>query len=213
RANIYAKKFQQEKNSAFVKGDFMRMPFEENTFDAVYAIEATCHAPVLEGVYSQMYRVLKPGGYFAIYEWCLTDKFDEKNELHRKLALDIEHGDGIAKLFSTEVALQAAKNAGFEIEVASDLAHETTIGNEIPWYADLDAGLISFSGLQAFARSQIGRVFTSNAVKALEKVGIAPAGTSQVQDVLMTASDGLVGGAKLEIFTPMYLIVGRKPLN
>ncbi|ORX69203.1 sterol 24-C-methyltransferase [Linderina pennispora] len=213
RANIYAKKNQQEHLSTFVKGDFMHMPFEENSFDAVYAIEATCHAPKLEGVYSQMYKVLKPGGYFAIYEWCLTDKFDENNELHKKVALEVEHGDGIAKLFSTDVALQAAKNAGFEIEIASDLAHETTVGNEIPWYADLDCGLINFNGIQGFARSQIGRVFTSNAVKLLEKIGIAPQGTVQVQDVLMTASDGLVAGAKLEIFTPMYLIVGRKPLN
>ncbi|KAJ2284777.1 Delta(24)-sterol C-methyltransferase, partial [Coemansia sp. RSA 2706] len=64
-----------------------------------------------------------------------------------------------------------------------------------------------------FARSQVGRIFTTNAVKLLEKVGIAPKGTVQVQEVLSTAADGLVDGAKMEIFTPMYLIVGRKPLN
>ncbi|KAL8098364.1 hypothetical protein AgCh_031212 [Apium graveolens] len=29
----------------FVKGDFMKMPFPNNNFDAVYAIVATCHAP------------------------------------------------------------------------------------------------------------------------------------------------------------------------
>ncbi|KAJ2355020.1 Delta(24)-sterol C-methyltransferase [Coemansia erecta] len=213
RANIYARKHEQTEHSRFVKGDFMHMPFGDCEFDAVYAIEATCHAPVLRDVYAQMYRVLKPGGYFAIYEWCLTDKFDETNEEHKKLALAIEHGDGIAKLFSTRVALQAAKDAGFEIERAQDLAHETTIGNEIPWYKDLDVGLINFNGLQGFARSQVGRLFTTNAVKLLEKVGIAPKGTVQVQDVLSTAADGLVNGAKMEIFTPMYLIVGRKPLN
>ncbi|CAN0383097.1 unnamed protein product, partial [Hapterophycus canaliculatus] len=27
------------------QGDFMKLPFEDNSFDAVYAIEATCHAP------------------------------------------------------------------------------------------------------------------------------------------------------------------------
>ena len=27
------------------QGDFMNLPFEDNSFDAVYAIEATCHAP------------------------------------------------------------------------------------------------------------------------------------------------------------------------
>jgi hypothetical protein len=28
-----------------VQADFMKMSFADNTFDAVYAIEATCHAP------------------------------------------------------------------------------------------------------------------------------------------------------------------------
>ncbi|KAJ2786457.1 Delta(24)-sterol C-methyltransferase [Coemansia interrupta] len=213
RANIYAAKNKQENHSTFVKGDFMHMPFEDNSFDAAYAIEATCHAPVLKDVYSEMYRVVKPGGYFAIYEWCLTDSFDDNSEYHKKLARDIELGDGIGKLFSTKVALQAAKDAGFEIETAIDLAHETTVSNDIPWYDGLDVRMIDFTNIQAFARSQIGRLFTSNAVKLLEKVGIAPAGTYKVQDILATGADALVAGGKEKVFTPMYLIVGRKPLN
>lgn len=28
-----------------MQGDFMKMPLPDNSFDAVYAIEATCHAP------------------------------------------------------------------------------------------------------------------------------------------------------------------------
>ncbi len=36
--------------------------FGENSFDAVYAIEATCHAPNFEGIYGQIQKVLKPGG-------------------------------------------------------------------------------------------------------------------------------------------------------
>lgn len=30
---------------SILQGDFMKMPFEDNSFDAIYAIEATCHAP------------------------------------------------------------------------------------------------------------------------------------------------------------------------
>ncbi|CAD6207194.1 unnamed protein product [Miscanthus lutarioriparius] len=30
---------------SFLKGDFMNMPIADNTFDAAYAIQATCHAP------------------------------------------------------------------------------------------------------------------------------------------------------------------------
>ncbi len=28
-----------------VRGDFLNMPFEKDSFDGAYAIEATCHAP------------------------------------------------------------------------------------------------------------------------------------------------------------------------
>jgi hypothetical protein len=35
----------------FVKGDFMKQPFEDNTFDAIYQIEATAHAPDKVGCY------------------------------------------------------------------------------------------------------------------------------------------------------------------
>lgn len=44
-----------------VQSDFMKLAqFADDSFDGVYAIEATCHAPRREDVYSQIYRVLKP---------------------------------------------------------------------------------------------------------------------------------------------------------
>lgn len=48
----------------FVKGDFMGLSelFGEGSFDAVYAIEATVHAPNFEGIYGEIQKVLKPGG-------------------------------------------------------------------------------------------------------------------------------------------------------
>uniref|UniRef100_A0A0A9HQ26 SAM-dependent methyltransferase Erg6/SMT-type domain-containing protein n=1 Tax=Arundo donax TaxID=35708 RepID=A0A0A9HQ26_ARUDO len=51
----------------------MNMPIPDNTFDAAYALQATCHAPDARGVYKEIYRVLKPGQYFALDEWCMTD--------------------------------------------------------------------------------------------------------------------------------------------
>ncbi len=70
-----------EDQITFVKGDFMKLSeqFGENSFDAgmllaltsltsfrprfvVYAIEATCHAPTWEGVYGEIFKILKPGG-------------------------------------------------------------------------------------------------------------------------------------------------------
>ena len=44
-----------------IQADFMSLPFPNNHFDGVYAIEATCHAPEREKVYGEIFRVLKPG--------------------------------------------------------------------------------------------------------------------------------------------------------
>lgn len=73
-----------------MKGDFMQMEYENNTFDFVYAIEATVHAPTLEGVYAEIYRTLKPGGVFGVYEWLTTDKYDPTNPVHREIHHGIE---------------------------------------------------------------------------------------------------------------------------
>ena len=64
RARKYTKQAGLEGQVTFVKGDFMKLAeqFGENSFDAVYAIEATVHAPTWEGVYGEIMKVLKPGG-------------------------------------------------------------------------------------------------------------------------------------------------------
>lgn len=41
-------------------------------------------------MYSEIYRVLKPGCVFACYEWCLTDKYDASNDKHRLIKKQIE---------------------------------------------------------------------------------------------------------------------------
>ena len=45
----------------------MKQPFEAETFDAAYAIEATCHAPDRTQCFAEIFRVLRPGGHFAGY--------------------------------------------------------------------------------------------------------------------------------------------------
>lgn len=214
RANYYAKKYKLDDKLSYVKGDFMQMDFEPETFDAVYAIEATVHAPVLEGVYSEIYKVLKPGGVFGVYEWVMTDKYDETNEEHRKIAYGIEVGDGIPKMYSREVAEQALKNVGFEVEYQKDLAD---VDDDIPWYYPLAGDLKYCQSLSdlytVFRTSRLGRLITTEAVGLMEKVGIAPKGSKQVTHALEDAAINLVEGGRQKLFTPMMLYIARKPEN
>lgn len=214
RANHYSEKYGLTDKLSFVKGDFMQMDFEPESFDAVYAIEATVHAPKLEGVYGEIYKVLKPGGTFGVYEWVMTDRYDETNEEHRKIAYGIEVGDGIPKMFSRQVAEDAMKAVGFEIEYQKDLAEEE---DDIPWYYPLAGDFKYVQQLSdyftIFRTSRIGRFITTESVGLMEKIGLAPKGSRQVTIALEDAAVNLVAGGKQKLFTPMFLFVCRKPLD
>ncbi|ONM52337.1 sterol methyltransferase1 [Zea mays] len=149
--------------------DFMKMPFDDNTFDAVYAIEATCHAPDPVGCYKEIYRVLKPGQCFAVYEWCITDHYDPNNATHKRIKDEIELGNGLPDIRSTRQCLQAVKDAGFEVVWDKDLAEDSPL----PWYLPLDPSRFSLS---SFRLTSVGRMITRTMVKALEYVGLAPQG-------------------------------------
>ena len=58
--------------------DFLDVDAPDNSFDAVFAIEALCHAPDKRSVYGEVFRLLKPGACFANYEYWLTDLFDTR---------------------------------------------------------------------------------------------------------------------------------------
>jgi sterol 24-C-methyltransferase len=191
------------------------MSFPDNSFDAVYAIEATVHAPSLEGIYSEIFRVLKPGGVFGVYEWLMTDKYDNDNPEHREIRLGIEIGDGISNMEKVDVALKAMKAAGFEMEHHEDLADRDE--DPAPWYWPLSGQLKYIQTLgdvpTILRMTKIGRGFVHRFVGALETIGIAPQGTQKTADSLALAADCLVAGGKQKLFTPMYLMVGRKPAN
>lgn len=212
RAAAYAAKEGLDNQLRYVKGDFMQMSFADNTFDAVYAIEATVHAPSLEGIYSEIFRVLKPGGVFGVYEWLMTENYDNSNPTHRKIRLGIEQGDGISNMEKISVALAAMKAAGFEMELHEDLADRP---DELPWYWPLAGDLKYMQTIWDFPTvvrmTHWGRWLVHRFVGALEVVKIAPRGTQKTADSLALAADCLVAGGKEKLFTPMYLMVARKP--
>mmetsp|Transcript_37285 Transcript_37285/g.54899 ORF Transcript_37285/g.54899 Transcript_37285/m.54899 type:complete len:420 (+) Transcript_37285:70-1329(+) len=203
-----------------VQGDFMHMPLEDNSFDGAYAIEATCHAPDRVGVYKEIFRVLRPGSFFACYEWCMTDGYDSTNADHNRIKKQIEEGDGLPDICHTSVCLQALKDAGFDLVEERDMANDdmdigTTIGGGVskgkPWYLPLCPSWNPFT--QRFQFNWIGLILTKYILKVMEFVYIAPRGTSKTQIMLQKGGIGLADGGKAEIFTPMYLMVGRVPLN
>ncbi|CAI7575997.1 unnamed protein product [Penicillium pancosmium] len=212
RATHYAEKQGLSEKMAFVKGDFMQMKFPDNSFDAVYAIEATVHAPELVGVYSEIFRVLKPGGKFGVYEWLMTDEYDNNNAEHRRIRLGIEQGDGISNMVTISEGIKAIQDAGFELLHHEDLADRP---DATPWYYPLAGSFKHMGSVWDFftiARmTWWGRGIAHRFVGGFEKIGLFPKGTRKTADSLALAADCLVEGAEKNLFTPMYLMVGKKP--
>lgn len=196
--------------SRSTQGDFMEMPFAAGSFDAAYAIEATCHAPDRVGVYSEIRRVLKPGSIFACYEWCMTDRYIPGNPQHEKIKKQIEEGDGLPDICHTSVCLHAMEMAGFEILEARDLAKDEDHTQMLPWMLPLMPSWNPFS--QRFQFNWLGYKLTNAMISLLETCYLAPKGTVKTQRMLQQAAFGLAAGGELKIFTPMYLMVGRVPV-
>ncbi|KAG8898898.1 Delta(24)-sterol C-methyltransferase [Tulasnella sp. 403] len=214
RARKYTARAGLSNQVEFVKGDFTKLSeqFGENSFDAVYAIEATVHAPTFESVYGEIFKVLKPGGVFGVYEWVMTDAWDPSNPQHKAIAHGIEIGDGIPEMRTTKDARNALRTVGFEIEQEDDLAERE---DEIPWYYPLEGDFSKAQTigdyLTVFRTTKFGMWTTSTAVWILETVGLVPKGTWEVGETLKTAAAALVEGGRTKLFTPMLLFVCRKP--
>ena len=157
--------------------------------------------------------MLKPGGVFGVYEWVMTDAYDPSNKRHREIRLGIERGNGISNMVSRREALAAMRKAGFVVEHQEDLAEKA---DRRPWYAPLAgdlAGAQNLWDLLGYVRmSKVGRLGIGCLLTAMETLRLAPQGTAETARELSDGGDALVAGGRERLFTPMYLMVARKPV-
>jgi sterol 24-C-methyltransferase len=189
-----------------IQGDFQNLPFENDSFDCAYAIEATCHSPNRLQCFTQVNKVLKKGGMFALYDWVVCNKYDKSNPEHVRIKEGIEVGNGLPTLVEPQVIAQNLRDAGFEILDQFDAESGVHSPHQIPWYDTLN-GKMTLSG---FRMTYLGRCCTHALVTTLETIRIAPKGSTRVSALLNATAKDLVEGGKLEIFTPSYFFLARK---
>ncbi len=190
----------------YLESDFTDIDEPDESFDAIYALESTCHVPDRVDVFSEAFRLLKPGGCFASHEWCLTDRFDTGNSRHRQLKHDIELGAGLQDIVSLHEVDATLDKVGFEVLEALDMADQA--GPSIPWYEPLAGTRLSLTALRS---SPVGRSATYWSLRALEALRVVPPGTSGASRILNIGGAALAESGQLGIFTPLYFVLVRKP--
>jgi len=208
--NQYCKQKGIDQKSRLVQGDFQKLPekFEAGSFDAAYAIEATCHSPDRVTCFSGVNHCLKKGGLFAAYDWIVLPEqgYDGKNQNHVRVKEGIEVGNGLPTLATSEEILKNLRDAGFEVLDSFDANRGVHSSNEIPWYQTLKGGF----SLKGFRMTSVGRMCTHALVSTLEFVRIAPKGSVRVSALLNATALDLVEGGEKEMFTPSFFFVARK---
>ncbi len=206
RARRYVDEAELSHLAEFLHCDFLNVDAADESFDAIYSIEATCIAPDKLSVYGEAFRLLKPGAHLAVYEYIMTDRFDDQDPLHLRIKADIQLGGGLLVIDDRQTIDDALQSVGFEVLETRDLAVQT--GPSIPWYEPLVGSGIS---LAAFRSSRVGRWATQNLLRTLEALRVAPEGSVRVAETLDLCADAMVEAGRLGLFSPMYFIHARKP--
>ncbi|CAL9052785.1 unnamed protein product [Musa banksii] len=196
RARAHNRKAGLHERCEVVCGNFLEMPFDDASFDGAYSIEATCHAPRLEDVYREVFRVLKPGALYVSYEWVTTALYRADNPAHVETIRGIERGDALPGLRAHHEIAEVARQVGFEVVEERDQA----LPPAEPWWTRLKMGRI------AYWRNHL-------VVSALAALRIAPKGVVDVHEMLCETARHLSDGGETGIFTPMHIILCRKPLR
>ena len=127
RARAYAEERGLSDRIAFQTVDPGPLPFDPDMFDVVFSKDAIIHIADKHAICADIFRVLKPGGWFAASDWMRSDDGTPSPELQRYI--DLEGLDfGMA---SPQRYLDALQAAGF-----TDIAHT----DRNSWYTEKAAG-------------------------------------------------------------------------
>jgi len=84
-------KFTNIKNLKFIEGNSMDLPFESDSFDLLFNIESSHCYTELGEFFSEVHRVLKPGGTFLIADFRMPVNYDKLlSSIQKYLLLDEE---------------------------------------------------------------------------------------------------------------------------
>ncbi|KAI6806371.1 hypothetical protein KC332_g13840 [Hortaea werneckii] len=210
RGRVLTKEAGLEGQVVHVQADFMKLPFEDASFDAVYAFDALCYAPDVKDVYAEIHRVLKPGGQFGFHDWVMTDKYQESNARHRHIRNAIEFGNGITNMPLLSHVRKSLAATGFEIQHDENMAWRS----ERPWWYAPGGNIRYARGWEDFQRvlEMSPLVFWTKQLMAhvLCWFGVMPKEAVQMGYTMHACVRSVANGGKLDIFTPMWVMVCKK---
>ncbi|ALL79927.1 hypothetical protein AD006_32350 (plasmid) [Pseudonocardia sp. EC080610-09] len=103
---------------SFSEADVCSLPFDDRSFDAVWAMESLHHVADRAGALSEIYRVLRPGGCLAMADFSLRRP---ASGAELDVITGFREAGGVATLTLIEDVLGDLRAAGLELESLTDV--------------------------------------------------------------------------------------------
>lgn len=177
----------------FLKGSLNApLPFDEATFNALYQIQVLTYAKNKEAVFTEMFRVLKPGGKLSFLDWVLLENYDPKVERHRDLLKRIKPLIGAVDTPTAQEIKDTLKKVGFKVLVSQD----ASIGGH---QADLIEKADTF-----YNRTQ-------KIISCMVKLRLLPKHFSVLLERLTKDGESFIEADRLGIVTTSFQTIAQKP--
>ena len=119
---IAKRKLHHIENLKFTYGDFHKLDFEDSSFDLIFELESICHAQDSLQVLSEVYRTLKNGGLFVLYDGFRQIGFESLADNLIQSAILTEKSLAVNRFEKIDAWLDMATKAGFKLKVKTDLS-------------------------------------------------------------------------------------------
>eukprot|EP00443_Scrippsiella_acuminata_P000022 CAMPEP_0115257822 /NCGR_PEP_ID=MMETSP0270-20121206/46973_1 /TAXON_ID=71861 /ORGANISM="Scrippsiella trochoidea, Strain CCMP3099" /LENGTH=313 /DNA_ID=CAMNT_0002673545 /DNA_START=223 /DNA_END=1164 /DNA_ORIENTATION=- len=97
-----------------------RLPFDDNSLDAAYYVQVLSYSTNLTAFFSEVYRVVKPGGKVAFEDYVMGNGFDESNAEHQKIKNLYKPVLGGVETSYPHIFKAAVEAAGFQVVMHKD---------------------------------------------------------------------------------------------
>src|SRR3989344_1110000 len=122
RAEEKSKRLNLQNKVEFHAGDYTKLNFPNKTFDGVYTMETLVHVPDYKKALSEFYRILKPGGRLALFEYSIPSRENLSPEDQQTWnMINEESGMHSLPYFIHGKMPQILKNAGFDNVVVENI--------------------------------------------------------------------------------------------
>ena len=123
KAKRLAEKLGVSSNLEYHLMDYSNTNFEDNKFDAIYAIESFVHSPAPRDTLKEFFRILKPGGRLVIFDYTMSNDNEFTDYEKKMFDIIVEcTAMGSIKIMRHDSFINLFKEQGFKHIIQKDIS-------------------------------------------------------------------------------------------